>query len=712
MMFLSDRDLFSIDLFLADARNGHIIRQITRTAVDPHLQSLEFIESAGSWSPDGKRFVFSAISGGQPELALYDVANGKRVREVKFRDLGEILNPTWSPDGRSIAFSGVAGGLTDLFVYDLDAGRSRRLTNDDFADLQPAWSPDGKTLAFATDRFTTSLDSLRIGSLALGLMNVESGQISRVAGTGTARQLNPQWAPDGSNLYFLSDPIGITNIYRVNLANGQLSQVTNLFTGVSGITETSPAFSVAQGTGRLMYSVFRSNGYELYAIDAPERHAVEQMTAYRANDSTAQTAAALPPIQRSNPTLMTLLQNPVKGLPSDSEFSIAPYKAGLALTYVGQPSLAVGASQFGTYIGGGASLYFSDLLGNHNLVTGLNVQGSLKDINALVGYQNLTHRWNWGVVGQQVPYTTGSFVEGTTTINGEPAIVDQELLQRQTNRDFYGVVSYPFSPVQRVEFQAGFTNISFDQELRTTAFSLLTGDQIVDEKQGLAAGSSINLGSASAAWVYDNSFMGATGPIFGQRFRVELSPSVGTLSYVGGLVDFRKYIMPARPFTFATRLLSYGRYGSGGEDPRLQPLFLGYPGLVRGYSYGSFNASECHPTANDPNGCPVFDQLLGSRIVVANAELRFPLFGALGIGSGYYGAFPIDFAVFGDGGLAWDSQNQPSVLASGTRTPVFSAGAGLRINLLGFAVGEIDLVHPFDRPGKGLVWQFELQQGF
>jgi outer membrane protein assembly factor BamA len=134
--------------------------------------------------------------------------------------------------------------------------------------------------------------------------------------------------------------------------------------------------------------------------------------------------------------------------------------------------------------------------------------------------------------------------------------------------------------------------------------------------------------------------------------------------------------------------------------------------LVRGYSYGSFSAAECHPTPADPNGCPVFDQLLGSRIVVANAELRFPLFGALGLGSGYYGAFPIDFMVFGDGGIAWDSQNHPSVLGSGTRDPVFSAGAGFRVNLLGFAIGEISLVRPFERPGKGWLWQFELQQGF
>ncbi len=713
MMFLSDRDLFSIDLFLADAQTGHVVRQITRTAVDPHLQSLEFIQSSGSWSPDGKRFVFSAISGGRPTLVVYDVDSGKRVREIPFKDLGEILNPTWSPDGRRIAFSGVSGGLTDLFTYDLDSGQSQRLTNDDFADLQPAWSPDGRTIAFATDRFTTDLGTLRIGRQALGLIDVATGRISRAPGSGPARQLNPQWSPDGSSLFFLSDPNGVTNIYRVNVATGQLSQVTNLFTGVSGITETSPAFTVAEQTGRVVYSVFRSNGYDLYAIDPAQANAVpQQLTAFQAYGSREASFAALPPMGTPDSTLLDMLHDPRRGLPRDTAFAVKPYKPSLSLNYVGQPSLAVGASQFGTYIGGGASLYFSDLLGDHNLVTGLNIQGSLKDVNALVGYQNLTHRLNWGVVAQQVPYTTGGFAEGTTTINGEPALVDQVLLQRQTNRDLYGVFAYPFSTVQRVELQAGFSNISFDSELRTTGFSLVTGDQIVDDKQDLPAGSDLNLGSASAAWVYDNSFMGATGPIFGQRFRVEVSPSIGSLSYVGGLVDYRRYFMPARPFTLAARFLHYGRYGSGGEDQRLQPLFLGYPGLVRGYSYGSFDASECHPTANNPTGCPAFDQLEGSRIAVASAELRFPLFGALGIGSGYYGVFPIDFTVFGDGGLAWDSQHNPSILGSGTRDPVFSAGAGLRINLLGFAVAEIDLVRPFQRPDKGWVWQFELQPGF
>jgi outer membrane protein assembly factor BamA len=133
--------------------------------------------------------------------------------------------------------------------------------------------------------------------------------------------------------------------------------------------------------------------------------------------------------------------------------------------------------------------------------------------------------------------------------------------------------------------------------------------------------------------------------------------------------------------------------------------------LVRGYRLGSFDASECRAPASDPNACPVFDQLLGSRIAVANLELRFPLLGVLGLGSGYYGALPIDFMIFGDGGLAWDSANEPK-LTGGTRQAVFSAGTGLRMNLFGFAVAELNLVKPFQRPDKGWVWELNLQPGF
>jgi len=464
--------------------------------------------------------------------------------------------------------------------------------------------------------------------------------------------------------------------------------------------------SVAQETGRLVYSVFRTNGYEVYAIDNGTTLAGATLAR-----PPQQKAQVLPPQDRSGSLVLRLLSDPLTGLPESTDFATQPYRPSLALTSIGQPSLGVGTSEFGTYFGGGAALYFSDVLGNHNLLTALQVNGGLKDVTALVAYQNMSHRLNWAAVVDQVPYRTGSFAAGTTTIDGEPVYVEQDLLFRQTNRDIQGLLSYPFNEVQRLDFSAGYTHISFDQELRTVAVSAITGDQVLDQKEDLPAGDPLSLGQASAALVYDNSFFGATGPILGQRYRLEVSPTTGSIDFIGVLADYRHYFMPVRPFTLAARILHYGRYGSGGEDPRLQPLFLGYSGLVRGYRLGSFDASECRPPADQPNACPVFDQLLGSRMVVGNAELRFPLLGVLGLGSGYYGALPLDFTVFGDGGLAWDTANEPS-LTGGSRKAVFSAGAGLRFNLFGFAVLEADLVHPFQRPDKHWVWELNFQPGF
>jgi hypothetical protein len=95
---------------------------------------------------------------------------------------------------------------------------------------------------------------------------------------------------------------------------------------------------------------------------------------------------------------------------------------------------------------------------------------------------------------------------------------------------------------------------------------------------------------------------------------------------------------------------------------------------------------------------------------VANAELRFPIWGAFG-GSGFYGPLPVEMAFFTDAGVAWGIPTSPG-FAGGQNDPVVSAGAAVRVNVMGFAVAEINFVHPFDRPGKGWVWQFNLRPGF
>jgi outer membrane protein assembly factor BamA len=98
-------------------------------------------------------------------------------------------------------------------------------------------------------------------------------------------------------------------------------------------------------------------------------------------------------------------------------------------------------------------------------------------------------------------------------------------------------------------------------------------------------------------------------------------------------------------------------------------------------------------------------------MIVANLELRFPLFRVLGLGSGYYGVFPIEFVSFYDYGVAWWEDESPSIFG-GSHHSVSSAGVGIRVNAFGYVIVGLNAVRPFDRPEKNWVFQLSLMPGF
>ena len=65
----------------------------------------------------------------------------------------------------------------------------------------------------------------------------------------------------------------------------------------------------------------------------------------------------------------------------------------------------------------------------------------------------------------------------------------------------------------------------------------------------------------------------------------------------------------------------------------------------------------------------------------------------------------MELALFADGGFAWSRGEAPSILG-GNRPGVGSAGVALRMNLFGYAVGQLDFAQPFQRTAGGWVVQF------
>jgi Tol biopolymer transport system component len=708
LAFLSTRGFFSVDVYVADAATGRIVRRLTSQATDPHFSSVQFIQSTGAWDSTSQKIAVATVTSGRAALAIFDAQRGGVTQEIEVADVDEIMHPTWAPDGSAICFTGMRQGITDLFVYDLQSNRLRQLTSDAFADLQPAWSPDGRRIAFSTDRFSSSLVTLAFGPYTLATIDPDGGGVQQVATKVEGKHINPQWSPDGRSLYFISDRDGISNVYRTALDGAETVQVTTVGTGVSGITGLSPAMSVASRAGTVAFNVYQDGKYDIRTVDAD--------SPVRAVSPASIDAAALAPLEGKTSDVSALLAAPEAGLPEPTTYAVEPYRARLQLQGVSQPVIGVGVSRFGTSFGGGIAFTFADQLGNHVLSTAFQINTgidggmSVKDIGAQVGYLNLSRRWNWGLVGGQIPYLTSGFQSSTGRLpNGDVVRSDQLFVFRQTERNASGVVSFPLDRSRRLEFQAGVSSISFDQTVTTTTFSLNTGAVYEDSSVTTPFADTLNLGTSSAAYVFDASVFGATSPVQGQRYRFEASPTFGTLNFTGLLADYRRYFMPAPFYTLAFRAMHYGRYGSGSEDTRISPLYVGYPWLVRGYDVSSIGPEDCVPT---PGGsCQLIDRLLGSRMLVGNVEFRFPLLRPFGVSSNMYGPLPVEVALFADAGAAWNQGERPDVLG-GSRGGVSAAGVALRVNLFGYAVGEFDFARAFQRPGHGWSFGFNLMPGW
>ena len=713
LAFYARRSLFEIELFVADATTGRVIKKLAGPTSDSHFDAISFINTSGAWSPDSRKFAFVAQAEGNHEIAILDVNSSNVERRVRVPGVGSVTHIAWSPNGQTIAFSGMAGGISDLYLLDLAAGTVRQLTNDRNADLQPAWSPDGKTIAFATDRgATTDFTKMVFSPLQLATIDVTTGQVSVFSPFTQGKHINPQYSPDGKSLFFISDQDGFSDIYRLEIASGAVSRVTRLSTGVSGITAISPALTVAPASGRMLFSVFQDQGYAVYALDSTRTHG-EPLVAGVAIAN----AGVLPPGDTpGRATVTNYLRDPMTGLATGEDFTIAPYHSSFSLDAVGQPTIGVSAGgPFGTGVAGGVSFLFGDQLSDRQIALGVQANGTVQDIGAQLIYQNLKHRWNYGASVQHVPYLTG-YLSYTPAGGG---FFQQNLYLQRIFIDEAGFsTAYPFSSTRRVELNVSATRLGFSTQIQQAIIDqngFVYDQRLIDT----TSRAPIYYGQASLALVHDASYSAFTGPIQGSRYRFEVTPTVGTLNFTTALADYRNYLF-LRPITFAFRGLHYGRYGSSADDSTtLYPLFLGEEALMRGYSVGSFDQSECGVGNNSQTvyTCPAFDRLLGSKLAVASFEIRIPVFGVPEYGLFNVPFLPLTLAPFVDAGVAWTGSTRPrfgsaSATNSAYRTPVVSTGLSARFNVLGYAILEAYLAHPFQRPGKGWIWGFQLVPGW
>jgi WD40 repeat protein len=713
VIFYSEKDLFTIDVFLADANDGKIIRQLGKKAGKTHYDEINFIASSGAWSPDGERFAFSVYSEGDQKIILTEIKTGRTIKTIELPDLGSIINIAWSPNGKQLLISGTGSGssMADLFLYDLENGSIKKITNDLHADIHPAWSPEGTAFAFASDRgIETDFTKLRFSKMQICIYNLSDNKIKTLALFSNCNHINPQYSPDGKSILFISDPDGINNIYRYDIENKSLFKVTNVISGVCGLTNLSPAITISKETGDLIFTLYDDMQYKGYRLSSKETTGE-----YIDPQSIKQKLNLLPPEKRKSEFVSNYIKTPT-ATPLSKRILLSEkrYKPQLQLDYVGGLYAGAGINQYGAALEGGVFFSFSDMLNRHVLNTAVQVSGKITNIALMSSYMNQSKRFHWGGYVSHIPYLSSYISSRRDTIkNGSQLIVnvvDQVILH--SYEDKVAVIgSYPVSMTKRWDFQLGETVVNYTKEV-TTFYPAGAPVENSEVTKKVPAPAPTSYTSISAAYVGDNAFFGITDPMKGFRYRFEAEGIINSYKIINLLADYRAYRY-IKPVSFAVRLMHYGRYFKDAENSKITPLFLGSEYFIRGYSIYSFESSECN--GNETGNCPVFSRLIGSKIGIMNLEMRLPFTGPRRLAIIKSNVFFSSLNLFIDGGVAWKNEELPSIEItrdSNKRIPVFSTGISYRINVFGVMVLELYCAYPFQRPEKGWHFGFQIMPGW
>ena len=176
------------------------------------------VEPFLAWSPDSTRLAFSSgfedprlgdprilkgLEAGSDAVYVVDV----RTRRVtRLTPLGQNHFVSWSPDGRRIVYSGTEPGSTkgDIYVVDAEGGTPRRIVATPTVNVQPAWSPRGDLIAFVAA--PRGPDSPNSGVFVIS----PDGSAPRRIYSGLAQRVS--WSPDGRSLLVAFNPSRIVDV--------------------------------------------------------------------------------------------------------------------------------------------------------------------------------------------------------------------------------------------------------------------------------------------------------------------------------------------------------------------------------------------------------------------------------------------------------------------------------------------------------------------
>lgn len=205
---------------LAHETSDNEIRLLTgEPGIEPYL----------SWSPDGKKLLFSKVRFGDHGNFIYDLFTYDPSEDEleRLTSNARLEYPDFSPDGKTIVASQFERSGSDLVLLDANGQNIRKLTHfgDDDVDVtSPRWSPDGKRIAFSIFR--------KNGMRDVATIDVASQQIAYLT-NDSINDRYPIWS--GDSILFLSYQNGLPNLYITSSHNTNGRNATQLTDAASNV---------------------------------------------------------------------------------------------------------------------------------------------------------------------------------------------------------------------------------------------------------------------------------------------------------------------------------------------------------------------------------------------------------------------------------------------------------------------------------------------
>jgi len=726
VIFLSEKDLFSTDLFLADVQKGKILNKVTSLEQSGDLDYVNALESSGAWSPNSQDFVFVGVKKGKNVLVFKDADKGKTLHIDEIPGVPAFVNPTFSPDGKDIVVTGLVDGQVDLFSYNIKTKRVTQLTNDVYSENMANFSPDGFSLIFSYDK--RSVDEGRKNgrySYDIAKMDLANNRIEIYDFFHGADNLNPTFDHEG-NFYFVSDRDGFRNLYKYDIVGQNVYQMTDLLTGISGIGGHSPMISASTKRNKVIYTHYYNNEFVIY--EATSDKFLNQLVE---NTKTINLAAGTLPITEGlrldivgdnfkNIDAKQSYENiPTKRVPYSPNFKLDFITGGAGIGIAG----GVNNNSFrnGQAMQGGIGMLFSDILGNNQIFSQVSMNGELLDAGGMVSYINRKKQLAWGVGLSHIPLRTGYQQYSTSfeNINGveTPITISTTNLIRIYDQGVNLFAQFPFSTTLRLEggIAGSFRSFRWDEYNDYYIGNQFTGYRFIDsDRRRIPTGETIQLdqfytvvkgtgANLNFGLVGDNSYFGLTSPLAGHRFRIGMEHYIGNDEYTALIVDARKYFW-MKPFSFAVRSTNYIRQEKVTNS--VYPFYIGSMGFVRGL--GGIVQNDIEQLGL------VFSQLLGSKMMLGSFEVRLPFTGPRQLALIPINGFFSDLNLFFDSGVVFDDFDQfkngkeiysvkrdesGQIVQDGNGNVVYefqnrkpsiisSAGISLRVNLFGALIVE------------------------